>query len=55
MSLARTGDILTIGESGLIFGILVESDVPEPASLGILAAALAALASVSRLIGRDPQ
>jgi hypothetical protein len=41
--LPATGNITITGESGTIFSITAVSDVPEPASLGILAVALAGL------------
>jgi hypothetical protein len=47
--LPATGNITITGESGTIFSIIAVSDVPEPASVGILAAALAGLV-ITRLV-----
>jgi hypothetical protein len=47
--LPATGNITITGESGTIFSITATSDIPEPASVGILAAALAGLV-ITRLV-----
>jgi hypothetical protein len=52
--LPATGNITITGESGTIFSITAASDIPEPASVGILAAALAGLVITRLVTGRGP-